>query len=163
MHLHFWRYLHFWWCLHFWGILHFWGCLHFWGHLYFRCHLHFSGCLLFLGSLNFIGCSCSKLAIPKAYFRINSHYISIHLCQSYYFKLTVFACPPTCPLTYQPPCKPACPPACPPAWPPTLGRVEHRKCWRITKPQVDPIDAHKNKSVRFKGVLCLKRHWKMPK
>ena len=26
----------------------------------------------------------------------------------------------------------------------TVGRVENRKCWIITKPQVDPIDVHKN-------------------
>ena len=31
--------------------------------------------------------------------------------------------------------------------PPTLGRVENRKSWKITKPQVDPIDAHKNKTI----------------
>ena len=29
----------------------------------------------------------------------------------------------------------------------SAGRVENRKCWKITKPQVDPIDAHKNKTV----------------
>ena len=28
-----------------------------------------------------------------------------------------------------------------------LGRVENRKSWKITKPQVDPIDAHKNETV----------------
>ena len=27
-----------------------------------------------------------------------------------------------------------------------LGRVENQKSWKITKPQVDPIDAHKNKT-----------------
>ena len=29
----------------------------------------------------------------------------------------------------------------------TIGRVENRKCWKITKPQVAPIDAHKNKTI----------------
>ena len=28
-----------------------------------------------------------------------------------------------------------------------LGRVENQKSWKITKPQVDPIDAHKNKTI----------------
>ena len=28
-----------------------------------------------------------------------------------------------------------------------LGRVENQKSWKITKPQVDPIDAHKNKTM----------------
>ena len=28
-----------------------------------------------------------------------------------------------------------------------LGRVENRKSWKITKLQVDPIDAHKNKTI----------------
>ena len=30
---------------------------------------------------------------------------------------------------------------------PAIGQVENRKCWKITKPQVDPIDAHKNKTI----------------
>ena len=30
---------------------------------------------------------------------------------------------------------------------PTVGRAENRKCWKITKTQVDPIDAHKNKTI----------------
>ena len=30
---------------------------------------------------------------------------------------------------------------------PPLGRVENRKSWKITKLQVDPIDAHKNKTI----------------
>ena len=30
---------------------------------------------------------------------------------------------------------------------PTIGRVENRKSWKIIKPQVDPIDAHKNKTI----------------
>ena len=29
----------------------------------------------------------------------------------------------------------------------TLGRVENQKIWKITKPQVDPIDAHKNETI----------------
>ena len=29
----------------------------------------------------------------------------------------------------------------------TLGRVENRKSWKITKLQVDPINAHKNKTI----------------
>ena len=28
-----------------------------------------------------------------------------------------------------------------------IGRVENRKCWKTTKPQVDPIDADKNKTI----------------
>ena len=28
-----------------------------------------------------------------------------------------------------------------------LGRVENRKIWKITKLQVDPIDAHKKKTI----------------
>ena len=28
-----------------------------------------------------------------------------------------------------------------------IGRVENRKSWKITKPQVDPIDTHKNKTI----------------
>ena len=28
-----------------------------------------------------------------------------------------------------------------------LGWVENRKCCKITKTQVDPIDAHKNKTI----------------
>ena len=28
-----------------------------------------------------------------------------------------------------------------------LGRVENRNSWKITKPQVDPIDAHKNETI----------------
>ena len=31
------------------------------------------------------------------------------------------------------------------AW--TLGRVENRKCWKIIKPQVDPTDVHKHKTI----------------
>ena len=30
-----------------------------------------------------------------------------------------------------------------------LGRVENWKSWKITKPQVDPFDAHKNKTIRM--------------
>ena len=28
-----------------------------------------------------------------------------------------------------------------------IGWVENQKSWKITKPQVDPIDAHKNKTI----------------
>ena len=30
-----------------------------------------------------------------------------------------------------------------------VGRVENRKSWKITKPQVDPIDTHKNKTILY--------------
>ena len=32
-----------------------------------------------------------------------------------------------------------------PCW--RVGRVENKKSWKITKPQVDPIDTHKNKTI----------------